>query len=345
MDEKRIAEPVLVTGGAGFIGGHLVHQLARAGLEVRLLDIRPPVNKLQSNVKVTVASILDEDVLASLMSGVGTLFHCAAQAALWVRDKDLYERINVEGTSRVLHAAASAKVGRIVCTSTETILKGWNDSSAGVISEDLPTVTLDNMAGPYTRSKWKAAELVRKAVDSGLPVVSVYPTIPVGPGDRSLTAPTVMIRDFVSGATPAYLETCFNYVNVEDVARGHILAAANGHVGEGYILGGVNLGFTEFLDLLNTVTGQPMPEKKIPYALARAFAGLSEFGSRISGQPPKASVEGVRLAKYDSIVTIAKARSQLGYAPGNLQAALAKSVSWLQDEGLLEMHFLGKQGE
>ena len=169
-----------------------------------------------------------------------------------------------------------------------------------------------------------------------MPVVTVYPTLPIGSGDRMLTGPTAMIRDFANGATPAYLEATFNYVGVEDVARGHILAAARGEPGEGYILGGANMAFREFLDLLEKVSGKGMPTRKVPYALARAVSSLSEFSAGFTGQAPKATIEGVRLAKYSSAVSIDKARSQLGYAPGNLETALSKAVNWLKAEGHLQ---------
>ena len=130
----------------------------------------PPPNKLPGNVKVVTGSILDTDILARVMTGASTVFHCAANAALWARDKTVFDKINFEGTARVLDAAASVNVACIVFTSTETILKGWNDASDQTISEDLPLALYEAMAGPYTRSKWKAEQRVKEAAQSGMPV-------------------------------------------------------------------------------------------------------------------------------------------------------------------------------
>ncbi|MEE8294602.1 MAG: NAD-dependent epimerase/dehydratase family protein, partial [Sphingomonadales bacterium] len=258
----------LVTGGAGFIGRHLVALLVKKGCRVTVLDPGAIQNMFPKGVNVIKGSILDDKALAEAFIGVDVVFHLAALSHLWARDKKQFERINVEGTAAVLKAAKAAGVGKIVVTSTETVLRSWANNNPFPITEQEPTPDVEDMAGPYTRSKLKAANLVRAASSGGLPVVQVFPTVPVGPGDFGLTAPTKMILDFVTGKTPAYFNALLNFVAVEDVAQGHYLAAERGMPGEEFILGGENHTMSRFLEMLEDVSKVKMPKRKVPYQLA-----------------------------------------------------------------------------
>ncbi|MCH8081573.1 MAG: NAD-dependent epimerase/dehydratase family protein [Proteobacteria bacterium] len=326
----------LVTGGAGFIGAHLVALLVKEGVKVTVLDTAVKTKGLPKEVKGFKGSILDQHVLEKAMKGQECVFHLAALTHLWARHKKDFAAVNVEGTRNVLAAAKKAKVKKIVVTSTETILRGWRDPDPFPISENDPAPALDDMAGPYTRSKWRADQLVREAAKSGLPVVSVYPAVPVGPGDYNLTAPTRMILDFVKGKTPAYLNALLNYVPVGDVARGHYQAAILGAPGGRYILGGENLAMAHFLERLEDVSGQKMPKRRVPFELAYSFAVLSEFlADVITRKPPLASKEGVRLALNPSFVTSQLAADKLGYRPSGVKPALKATVEWFREEGLI----------
>ena len=189
--------PVLVTGGAGFIGRHLVRHLAARGHPVRVLD--PDINGtgFGTGVEAVAGSVLDRETVARLMKNAGQVYHLAAITQLWMPDKSSFQSVNTEGTRMVLDEAARAGVGRIVVTSTEIILRGWRNTSARPITEAEPTPRLEDMAGDYCRSKYLADRLARDAARDGLPVVITYPTVPVGPGDHNLTASTQMIVDLI----------------------------------------------------------------------------------------------------------------------------------------------------
>jgi dihydroflavonol-4-reductase len=326
----------LVTGGAGFIGAHLVALLVKEGIKVTVLDVAVKEKGLPKGVKAIKGSILDQDALEKAMKGQQCVFHLAALTHLWAKRKKDFEAVNVEGTRNVLAAAKKAKAKKIVVTSTETILRAWRDPNPFPISENDPAPRLEDMAGPYTRSKWQADRLVREAANGGLPVVSVYPTVPVGPGDHGLTAPTRMILDFVRGKTPAYLNALLNYVPVIDVARGHYQAAILGEPGGRYILGGENLAMAHFLTELEDVSGKKMPKRRVPFELAYSFAVLSEFfADVITRKPPLASREGVRLAMNPSFVSTEFAIAKLGYRPSDVKPALKATITWFKKEGLI----------
>ncbi len=326
----------LVTGGAGFIGRHLVELLIKKGCGVTVLDPAAVPSMFPKGVRVIKGSILEDKDLTKAFIGVDAVFHLAALTHLWAKDKKDFERINVEGTAAVLKAAKEAEAGKIVVTSTETILRSWADNNPFPITEQEPIPDEADMAGPYTRSKLKAANLVRAAAKEGLPVVQVFPTVPIGAGDYGLTAPTKMILDFVEGKTPAFFNALLNFVTVEDVAEGHYLAAERGMPGEEFILGGENHAMSRFLEMLEDVSGVKMPTRQVPYFLAAMTGIFAEFfADFITRKPPVASKEAVKLALNSAFVSTHAAEKRLGYAPGSVKPALKKTVAWFKEIKLI----------
>jgi len=325
----------VVTGGSGFIGRHLVRQLDAQGARVRVLDLREPAD-LPRQVDFVQGSILDEPTVVRALDKATHLYHLAANPNLWVRDKHDLHRTNYEGTVTILKAARTANLQRLIYTSTETILKGTKKKSDVPITEDTPLPELDELPGAYSRSKMLADRAVRSAAEEGLPAVLVNPTVPVGEGDINFTPPTKMIHGFVSGATPAYLDCVLNLVAVQDVARGHILAGEKGQVGHRYLLCGHNVRLGEVLELLEEITGRPMPKNKVPFWLSYTVGVVSEFMSNyVTRKPPVAPLEGVRVAGTVQRFDGSKTREELDLTVTPLKQALSESVAWLERDGHL----------
>ena len=330
--------PVLVTGGAGFIGRHLVRQLADRGHPVRVLDPELNGGGLGPGVEAVTGSVLDRKTVARLMRNAGQVFHLAANTHLWMPDKSSFRSVNIEGTRVVLDEAARASVHRIVVTSTELILRGWRVASATPVTESEPTPRLEDMAGPYCRSKYLADQMAREAARDGLPVVIVYPTVPVGPGDVSLTAPTQMIVDLIQGRLPGYVDGLINLVPVEDVAQGHILAAEKGHPGDRFILGHEDMRVRDLMALVASIAGCRAPSLRFPYWAALAGAATMEFvADAVTHRPPMAPLAGVLLAKHERPVDSSRARTELGWQPGPVADAVERAVDWLYRHGLVSM--------
>ncbi|HEY1382367.1 MAG TPA: NAD-dependent epimerase/dehydratase family protein [Dongiaceae bacterium] len=326
----------LVTGGCGFIGRHLVGQLAARGERVRVLDLRP-LNPLPPGVEQMIGSIADPAAAARAVEGCERVFHLAANPNLWDHDPGVFDLVNHQGTRRMLEAAQKAGVQRFVYTSTESILKSCRaprSSSRALIDESV-RLTLADMPGPYCRSKFLAEEAAREAAAGGLPVVIVNPTMPIGPGDQLLTPPSKMILGFLNGDTPAYLDCEFNIVDARDVAAGQILAIEKGRIGERYILGNVNLKLGDLLDKLHRMTGLPMPRMRIPYGLALASAVVSEGISAITRKPPMAPLTGVRLARTSMAFDSSRARNELGWSCRPLEESLRDAIDWMSGRRLL----------
>lgn len=320
----------LVTGGCGFIGRHLVQALASQGKPVRVLDRNPVPEKLPTEVEVLKGSILDKKLLNRAMQGINVVYHLAAIPHLWMANTADYEKVNVQGTRCVLEAASQVNLNSFVYTSSETVLRGWRDRDRLPVDESQPLPKLKELPGPYSRSKLLAELEVRQAIQRGLPGVVVYPTVPIGPGDDNLTPPTRMIRDFLNGKNPAYLECNLNLIPVQGVAEGHVLAAEKGQVGERYILGQDNYKLSELLQLIEQLSGISMPTRKVGYSTAVLTAKAMEVAAKISGKAPAASVEGVRLAGAGFTFNCSKAQQELGLAQYSIPDGLNQTINWLQ---------------
>jgi dihydroflavonol-4-reductase len=319
----------LVTGANGFLGCHVVRALIARGDQVRALAREnADLSALRGiDCEIVRGDVRDVRSLHSATQGCHEVYHVAADYRLWVIDHAPMYAINVEGTRNVIAAAREAGVARIVHTSTVGAL-GIPHGAPG--REDTP-VTVDAMVGPYKRSKFLAERVAEDAAREGAPVVIVNPSTPIGPLDYKPTPTGRMIVDFLNRKMPAYLDTGLNLVGVEDCARGHLLAAERGRVGEKYILGGENLSLAELFAHLARLSGMPAPQMRIPYAVAYGFAlGAEAFARTVTHKPPRASLTEVKMARKKMFFDSSKAKTELGYAPGPVDPALKRAIEFFR---------------
>ena len=210
-------KPTLVTGATGFVGWHVARKLLDRGDRVRALARDPSRIRELDGIEVVRGDLRDSDSLARAVEGCGVVFHVAADYRLWARDPEEMFRSNVEGTRNLLNAARSAGVERVVYTSTVGCIGMLKD---GLGDEGTP-ISIEKMTGPYKRSKFEAE---RVALDSGMDVVAVNPTAPVGDHDFKPTPTGKIVVDFVRGAMPGFVDTGLNVVDVRDVADLHLRA-------------------------------------------------------------------------------------------------------------------------
>jgi dihydroflavonol-4-reductase len=319
---------ILVTGASGFLGWHVARVLLERGHQVRAL-CRPASEILELDLERITGDLRDPESLNRAATGCELLFHVAADYRLWSRHpKDLYES-NVEGTRNVLEAAQRTGVSRIVYTSTVGCIGMPKDREG---DENTP-VSIDDMKGHYKRSKWLAERVALEKARSGMPVVIVNPTAPVGDHDRKPTPTGKIIVDFLSGRMPAFVDTGLNIVDAHDTAVGHVLAAERGRPGERYILGGENLTLQQILTKLARIVAKDPPKIKLPYAVAYAAGVVTTTWANLTGNPPLAPLEGVKMAHKRMFVTHAKASAELGFSPGPADVALEKAVNWFRSNG------------
>jgi dihydroflavonol-4-reductase len=323
------AQLALVTGATGFVGCHVVRALLVRGSRVRaLVRERADMSALAAlDVEIVRGDLRDPQAIERAVAGCDTVFHVAADYRLWVPDSASMYAANVDGTRNIIAAAHRAGVSRIVCTSSVGAL---GIPYGGVGREDTP-VSLADMTGHYKRSKFMAQRSALDAARAGAPVVIVNPSTPIGALDFKPTPTGRMIAEFLAHRMPAYVNTGLNIVDVEDVARGHILAADRGRVGETYILGGENITLREFLARIGTAAGMPAPRVRIPFAVAFGFALGAELVARtVTHRAPRASLTEVRMARKRMWFDSSKARVELGYEPADVEGAISRSVEFFR---------------
>jgi dihydroflavonol-4-reductase len=319
---------VLVTGGSGFIGQHLVATLVASGRQTRVLDLRPP-GRAVTNAQYIKGSVLDRETVGQALDGVDEVYHLAGLPGMWVAHKDDFHAVNCRGTEVVISAARERGVTRFLHCSTESIL--FRSSPAGGDVEDT-LLTADDMPGPYTRSKLLAEKLAMEAAASGFPVVIGSPTMPIGPHDHNLTPPTAMLRHFLGKRFQFYLNFVLNLVDVRDVATGLILAMERGKVGHRYILGGESIPLKKLLEYVAAISGRNSLRVPVPGRLAEVTAAILEFmADHITRTPPSATAEAVRIALRSTALSTERAQRELGYAPRPIESALRETITYLAD--------------
>jgi len=322
-----------VTGATGFLGSHVARVLADQGADLRLL-VRSTSNlRNLEGLKAETASgdLRDPSSLERAMSGCDTVFHVAADYRLWVRDSGEMYRSNVDGTRAILEAARKNRVRRVVHTSSVATV-GFTGNGHPA-DEDSP-VSLADMIGHYKRSKFMAEQIALEAGRSGLHVVTVNPTTPVGEQDVKPTPTGRIVLDFLKRKFPAYVETGLNLVDVRECARGHLVALEKGKSGERYILGGEDLTLKQILDKLGKITGLPSPTVKLPYVFAFAAGVVDEaITGWLLHREPRATVDTVRMGKKKMFASSGKAERELGWKIVPVEDALTRAVDWFRANG------------
>ncbi len=322
-----------ITGATGFLGSHVARVLAEQGAQLRLL-VRPTSdlrNIADLNGERVEGDLRDPASIEKALAGCEALFHVAADYRLWVRDPEQMYRSNVEGTRALLEAARKQRVRRVVYTSSVATM-GF--SSNGTLADENSPVSLADMIGHYKRSKFMAEQVAFEAARSGVDVVVVNPTTPIGERDIKPTPTGRIVVDFLKRKFPAYVDTGLNLVDATECARGHIQALEKGRAGERYILGGENLTLKQILDRLAVITGLPSPRVKLPYVFALAAGVVDEtVTGRILGREPRATIDAVRMGRKKMFVTSAKAERELGWRPASVDGALRRSVDWFRANG------------
>ncbi len=326
---------ILVTGGAGFIGSHLVNQLLAQGETLRVLE-RPGAEVAHlplEKIELVFADIRDKAAVDKATQGCRQVYHLAADPNLWRKDTAEFDAINYHGALNVINAALNNSAERVIHTSTESILTSKNFSGGSVEHLELKE---SDMMGPYCLSKFRADRAALALAERGAPVILVCPTLPVGPGDRSMTPPTRMALAFCRGELPAYLDCRFNLVDARDVAEGMIAAMQNGRPGIRYLLGGHNCHLGEWLAILGKEVDRPVPRFTVPYSVALAVAWFSEHWSRyVTGEMPMATLTGVRLTKRCMFFDPTPSLKELGLDPRPIKQSAHDAVAWFRAEGWL----------
>ncbi len=321
---------ILVTGATGHIGNVLVRELLQKGEQVRAFVLPGedtsainglPIEKMEGNV-------LDSAALDRAMEGAHTVFHLAAVISIMPGRDEWMWQVNVGGTKNVLAAARKAGVQRLVYTSSIHALKRIPEGQT--VDETLP-FDQDNPAGAYDSTKAAASLAVMEAARDGLNAVVVCPTGVVGPYDYRRSEFGDLVLNWMKRGAGVMVDGYYDFVDVRDVARGHIQAAEKGSSGQAYILGGERVSLEWMFAVVRTVVGLPIRVIKIPLDLARFVASFMPFYYKTMRAKPKFTPYSIETVRSNSHISHAKAASELDYQSRSLRDLLGDTVRWWQE--------------
>ncbi len=275
--------------------------------------------------------LLDAESLRKGLQGCEVVFHLAACARNWAPQRDIFFQQNLQGTRNVLAAASAAGVRRLVCTSTIVTL---GPTPSGLLADESTPRITGRFYTEYEESKTQAEQEALAWAQRGLPVVIVNPTRVFGPGKLTEgNAVTLMIDQYDRGRLPVLLNhgcNQGNYVLVDDLVQGHLLAMDRGRPGERYILGGENVSLKQLFALVDAATGRRHFQVNLPPALAKAFGHWEQLKAAWLGLHPKITPGWVETFLTDWTYSSAKAQRELGYHITPLAEGIRLTCTWLR---------------
>jgi dihydroflavonol-4-reductase len=325
---------VLVTGATGFIGSAVARELSDNGTKIRCL-VRETSNMKNLDglyVEIAHGDIRDIDSVRRALKGCECVCHLAAVYANWLPDPGLMYRVNEEGTRNVLTACREAGIQKVLHCSSVAALGAHGKTPA---DESAP-FNLNSTKDHYYISKYRAEQVALEFARTGLPVVIVNPSNPIGPRDLAPTPTGALIINLLKGKFPGYVDGGINLIDVTDCARGIVAAMEKGQVGEKYILGNKNVSIKEYFDLIVKVAGKgKSPSIRIPSWLA-VFSGLGyQMLSRITGKPPVTSASWARVGSHYSWWECTRARKNLALGQRPLEESISDAIKWFEINGYL----------
>jgi dihydroflavonol-4-reductase len=321
---------VLVTGGTGFVGSAVVRALVERGDKVRVLARRTSkVDELTAlGVEIAYGDLLDQTSIEAALAGCDTLYHVAAIYELWVQDKQKLIQTAVDGTRNAMEAAHKTGVSKVVYTSTSATI--------GAAKGEVGTETTPHRGyflSAYEEAKHKAEQVAWEYVEKGVPIVIVNPAAVYGPGDLKSTGQGLI--DVVNGRAPFLYPMSWSTVYIDDVARGHLLAAEKGEVGQRYIFSERVVTGEKFFRLVCSLTDTKAPPTfPAPAFLPLVWAG--EAIARFTRRPPLVSYDQFRTSTHGTSVDGAKAIRELGLQYTPLEEGLPKALAWYWEQGLIK---------
>ena len=319
----------VITGATGVVGGAVLRQLVAAGTPVRaLVRNGGGAERIRAQGVETVwGDVLSLPSLVEAFAGADVVFHVAGHNEMCPTDPSVLYRVNVDGSRNVVRAAAAAGVRRLVYTSSAATI---GEPKGTVGTEDTPH--RGYFLSHYERSKYLAEQVVR-AEATELSLVVVNPSSVQGPGRASGTGK--LLIDVLAGRLPLMVDTWVSIVDIDDCARGHLLASQRGRPGERYLLNSFTLQVTDALRIAEIVTDLRPRVRFLPPGIARAAGVAVEVGARILGRKPPLCREMVRTMLHGHRYDGSKATKELGLSYTPPEESLNRLAFWAKEQGLL----------
>lgn len=320
---------VAVTGGSGVVGGAVVRHLVDAGEDVRAVarSTLSASRLSELGASPVPGEVTDPRAMAAAFAGCDVVYHVAGINETCSPDPAAMYRVNVEGTRTVLRACAAAGVPRMVLTSSAASI---GEERGVVATED--TAHRGHYLSQYEKSKHHA-ERVALVEDTPVEVVAVNPSSVQGPGRATGTGK--LILQILTGRLPFIVESDVTLVDIDDCARGHLLAARHGKPGERYLLSGFTTTVSGAVAIASEVLGRPVTARTLPIPVAWVGSALVAGAARLIGRPPPFCPEMVRVIAHGHRHDGSKATRELGLEYTPPETTIRRMVEWFQAEGLM----------
>ena len=325
---------IVVTGATGHIGNVLVRELLSRGENVRAVvppsEDTTPLDGLK--VEMVEGDVCQIDSLIQAFDGSDVVYHLAGIISILPGKSKLLYQVNVEGTRNVVEACIKAGVGRLAYTSS---IHALEEPPHGITVDETLPFDSDRAIGEYNRSKAQATLEVLKALKQGLDAIVVCPTGVIGPYDFKPSDMGQLFIDFVKKKLKTYIDGAYDFVDVRDVAIGHILACEKGRTGESYILSGEQITITDLMLTIEEITGVRPPRFKMPIWLAKIIATFTPLYYSLTNTKPRFTSYSIRTLTSNSMISHAKSHRELGYSPRPIRESIADTIQWLKENGKL----------
>lgn len=323
---------VFVTGGTGFLGGHLIRELRANGAQVRALSRNGDGDAaLKALGAEPVRGALDDSASLerALDVEVDALFHAAADTNTWARRNAQQTATNVGGTRALVAAALARGVRLFLHTSS---VSSFSHLVHETLREDVPRRGGESWIN-YERNKFQAEEAVRAGMRNGLRAAIFYPAHILGPGDTRNWARLIQLID--QGRLPGAPPGSGAFADVRQVARAQVAAWRLGKAGESYLLGGEHAAFVDLIQRIGAKLGRKVPKRATPAFALRAYARVVELVANLRNREPSITPEAAMFTCHALRVDSAKAIRELDYRETPLDSLLDDTIAWMRGAGML----------
>jgi len=319
---------VFLTGASGFLGGHLLTELVKAGHTVKALSRRQESDATISALGgIPVRAALDDvNSLKSALAGCDAVFHAAADTSMWKPQAAIQTSTNVQGTQNLITACESAGINAFIHTSS---VSAFSHLVQDTLIESTTQLGGDSWIN-YERTKYLSEQLVR---NSSLPWIVFNPANIIGPGDRHNWARLIMLID--KEKLPGIPPGMGNFADVRAIAGAQVKAWHDQRFGQCYLAGGESLNFLDFVHQIGAALGKKTPNGSMPVWAIMTYAKLSDAWSRISGTEPDITPESATLTSYGHHVDSSKAQRELDYRITPIATLIADTLAWMIAEQMI----------
>lgn len=334
---------ILVTGGTGFIGSHIVAALVERGHDVHLL-VRNPDGIARSlepqgvrGLSFTEGDVTDAAAVERSMQGCDAALHAASVYSLDVRQADVVRRVNVAGTEIVLETATRLGLDPVVYISTLLAMLPVDPDE--VLT---PETSIKRPSGAYLETKAEADLVARGLQEHGSPVVIVYPGAVFGPDDPHFGESAQSVKDILAGRARFAPVGGFSIVDVRDVAAACAGMFEPGRGSRRYLLSGTNMPYSRLINTLGDITGRRIRHVTLPGPVLRPFVMLAGLLQRVLPFRLPVNMEGFQVIVWDPAGDDSRAEAELGFRPREVTETLTDVVRWMLTAGHISAEQAGR---